>query len=82
MVNRKIGTVFTTISIMWKDKEMFRRYAQFVKKTKNGDMYENDCSLFKKMLDSYTEQNPLTADVQPKNTYPKKITSQERVQQS
>ena len=73
MVNRKIGTVCTTISVLWKDKEEFRKYAKFVKKTKNGDMFESDASLFRKMLDHYIASNPLNSEEKPKNTYPRKI---------
>lgn len=82
MVNRKIGTVYTTISVLWKDKEEFRKYAKFVKKTKNGEMFESDAALFKKMLDHYAASNPLTSEEKPKNTYPRKeSTSPEHVQQ-
>lgn len=77
MVNRKIGTVYTTISILWKDKEDFRKFAKFVKKTRNGDMYENDAVLFKRILDYYIEHNPINLEEKPKNTYPRKTTSQE-----
>ena len=82
MVNRKIGTVCTTISVLWKDKEEFRKYAKFVKKTKNGDMFESDASLFRKMLDHYIASNPLNSEEKPKNTYPRKeSTSQVHDQQ-
>ena len=37
MARRKIGNSHTTISIRWEDKEKFRKFAKFVKKTKTGD---------------------------------------------
>jgi hypothetical protein len=82
MVNRKVGTVYTTISVLWKDKDEFRKYAKFVKKTKNGDMFESDSSLFRKMLDLYITNNHINPEEKPKNTYPKKkFTSPTHAQQ-
>jgi|TARA_R110002020_G_scaffold333304_1_gene548657 hypothetical protein len=76
MVNRKIGTVFTTISILWEDKDEFRKFAKYLKKTKNGNMYESDAALFKRMLELFKQHEQ--ANEKPNNTYPRKSTSQER----
>jgi len=78
MVKRKIGTVCTTISILWEDKDEFRKFAKFIKKTKNGDMYESDAVLFKRLLQSFATSNKQNSI--PNNTYPRKD-SQELAQQ-
>lgn len=79
MVKRKIGTVYTTISILWDDKDEFRKFAKFVRKTKNGDMYESDTALFKRMLELFKKHEQ--SNPNPNNTYPRKISSsQEHVQ--
>ena len=39
MARRKAGSSHTTISITWDDKELFRKFAKLVKKTRNGEMY-------------------------------------------
>lgn len=76
MVKRKIGTICTTISVLWEDKDEFRKFARFVKKTKNGNMYESDAALFKRILKAFSESNK--AGSLPNNTYPRKgSTSQE-----
>ena len=76
MVKRKIGTVCTTISVLWEDKDEFRKFANFVKKTKNGNMYESDAALFKRILESFSKNNK--SNTSPNNTYPRKdSTSQE-----
>ena len=49
MTQRKIGSVYTTISVTWADKDEFRKFAKFVRKTRTGDVYESDSVLFKKM---------------------------------
>ena len=79
MTQRKIGSVYTTISVTWADKDEFRKFAKFVRKTRTGDVYESDSVLFKKMLEAYKANNKIESD-QPRKTYPKK-TSQEHVQQ-
>ena len=73
MVNRKVGTVFTTISILWEDKEEFRKFAKLVKKTKNGNMYESDAALFKRMLELFKQHEQ--PNERPNNTYPRKNTT-------
>jgi len=50
MARRKAGSSHTTISITWEDKELFRRFAKLVKKTRNGEMYESDSAVFHKIL--------------------------------
>ena len=50
MARRKADSTHTTISITWKDKELFRRFAGLVKKTRNGEMYESDAVVFNKIL--------------------------------
>lgn len=72
MAKRKIGNSHTTISIAWADKEQFRRLAKLVKKTKNGDMYESDAVVFKRILDHYKSSTNELADV-PHTTYPTKV---------
>lgn len=74
MARRKIGNSHTTISITWEDKERFRQFAQFVKKTKTGDLHESDAVLFHKILAFFNEHHR-PSDIKP--TYPTKITSQE-----
>ena len=49
MARRKIGNSHTTICIKWEDKETFRKFAKFVKKTKTGDLYESDSALFSRI---------------------------------
>ena len=54
MARRKIGNSDTTICVSWEDKELFRKFASFVKKTRTGNLYESDAVLFSKMLSNYT----------------------------
>ena len=51
MARRKAGSSHTTISITWEDKELFRRFAKLLKKTRNGEMYESDSAVFHKILE-------------------------------
>jgi hypothetical protein len=69
MARRKLGTYNTTISISWEDKDEFRKFAKFVKKTRNGDMYESDAILFHKILTSFKIDNNSTGE--SNSTYPK-----------
>lgn len=69
MARRKLGTSNTTISISWEDKDEFRKFAKFVKKTRNGNMYESDAVLFHKLLTSFKLDNNSTDE--PNSTYPK-----------
>lgn len=80
MSKRKIGNSHTTISVTWADKEQFRRLAKFVKKTKNGDMYESDAVIFSRILESY---KATAGDISPTphDTYPVKSSSPTHVQQ-
>ena len=66
--HRKEGNEYTTISIRWSDKEKLRKRAQFVKKTKNGDLYESDAVVFSKLL----KCDPLNEVNISHNTYPEK----------
>ena len=50
MARRKANSTHTTISITWADKELFRKFAKLVKKTRNGEMYESDSAIFHKIL--------------------------------
>ena len=71
MARRKADSTHTTISITWKDKELFRRFAELVKKTRNGEMYESDAVVFNKILTYYVdnkEPHSKTAN----STYPTK----------
>ena len=71
MARRKIGNSHTTICIRWEDKERFRKFANFVKKTKTGELYESDTVLFHKLLEAYKAINQ--ASDKQNSTYPKKI---------
>jgi hypothetical protein len=68
MAKRKIGNSHTTICITWADKDQFRKYAQLVKKTKNGDMYESDSAIFNRMLKVFQDN---TSGDTAHNTYPR-----------
>jgi len=57
----------TTISVSWIDKELFRKFAKFVKKTKHGQMYEPDYIVFNRMLEEYSRVN---APIGGGSTYP------------
>ena len=57
MARRKIGNSHTTICVSWEDKELFRKFASFVKKTRTGNLYESDAVLFSKMLNHFKESN-------------------------
>ena len=57
MARRKIGNSHTTICVSWEDKELFRKFASFVKKTRTGNLYESDAVLFSKMLNHFKENN-------------------------
>lgn len=82
MARRKIGNSHTTISIKWEDKEKFRKFAKFVKKTKTGDLYESDSVLFNRVLEFFINGNQQNAGVESHSTYPTKPTAQEHDQQS
>ena len=64
----------TTICIRWEDKERFRKFANFVKKTKTGDLNESDSVVFKKILDFYEASNEPNREGKP--TYPSKSNPQ------
>ena len=68
MAKRKTENSHTTICIRWEDKEEFRKFAQFVKKTKTGNLYESDAVLFKKLLENYKREH--NASEQSYSTYP------------
>ena len=68
MARRKIGNSHTTICVKWEDKELFRKFARFVKKTKTGDLYESDAVLFNKLLSEYRKHN--REDSKANTTYP------------
>lgn len=55
MARRKIGRSHTTICITWEDKDEFRKFAKFIKKTKNGEMYESDAVIFNRMLKNFIQ---------------------------
>jgi hypothetical protein len=74
MARRKIGNSHTTICIRWEDKERFRKYASFVKKTKTGDLNESDSVVFKKILDYYADSH--AASPEGRSTYPTKSNPQ------
>jgi|TARA_R110000824_G_scaffold8714_3_gene39429 hypothetical protein len=71
MARRKIGNSHTTICVTWEDKELFRKFAKFVKKTKTGDLFESDSVVFHKLLEAYKTENP--ASETSNSTYPSKI---------
>tara|TARA_R110002051_G_scaffold152947_1_gene225487 strand:+ start:2481 stop:2696 length:216 start_codon:yes stop_codon:yes gene_type:complete len=68
MARRKIGNSHTTICVTWEDKELFRKFAQFVKKTRTGNLYESDAVLFNKILVNFKEHN--TVGETSNTTYP------------
>jgi hypothetical protein len=70
MARRKIGNSHTTICVSWEDKELFRKFASFVKKTRTGNLYESDAVLFSKMLNHFKENN--TIGEVSNTTYPSK----------
>ena len=71
MARRKISNTHTTICITWEDKENFRRFAKFIKKTKTGDLYESDTILFHRVLEEFEKNN--TGSEKPNTTNPSKI---------
>jgi len=70
MARRKIGNSPTTICVSWEDKELFRKFASFVKKTRTGNLYESDAVLFSKMLGQFKDNN--TVGEVSNTTYPSK----------
>lgn len=70
MAKRKLGNSHTTICITWEDKDEFRKFAQLVKKTKNGNMYESDAVIFHRMLEQFKQSNQQNETAH--NTYPRK----------
>jgi hypothetical protein len=71
MARRKKDNPNTTISISWKDKEEFRKYAKLVKQTKTGDRYESDAVLFRRLLKFWIENNTIySPHSEPRSTYP------------
>ena len=70
MARRKISNTHTTICITWEDKENFRRFAKFIKKTKTGDLYESDTILFHRVLEEIKSNK--TGSEKPNTTYPTK----------
>lgn len=70
MARRKIGNSHTTICVTWQDKELFRKFAKFVKQTKTGNLFESDSVVFHKMLEFYKIQNQ--PDEVSNSTYPSK----------
>ena len=72
MARRKAGSSHTTISITWDDKELFRRFAKLVKKTRNGEMYESDSAVFHKILEEYVNDHKNLPVGEAHSTYPTK----------
>tara|TARA_B110000263_G_C15011495_1_gene375293 strand:+ start:183 stop:356 length:174 start_codon:yes stop_codon:yes gene_type:complete len=56
--------------VSWEDKELFRKFASFVKKTRTGNLYESDAVLFSKMLGQFKDNNAV-GEVS-NTTYPSK----------
>ena len=75
MARRKIENSHTTISILWKDKEDFRKHAKVVKKTRTGSMHESDAVLFQRVLQFYNQHHHTTESA--KSTYPSQDTNQQ-----
>lgn len=73
MARRRSGNSHTTISVTWEDKDEFRRFAEKVKSTKNGDMYESDAVLFTKFLEYYKSDPSHVRNNNIPQTYPNKI---------
>lgn len=64
---QKIENDFTTISIRKVDKQRLRGLARFIKKTKNGELYESDAVVFNRIIVQIPADNTV-----PHNTYPTK----------
>jgi hypothetical protein len=79
MARRKLGNSHTTICVKWNDKELFRKFAKFVKKTKTGELFESDAVIFHKILEFYEQHHEKSTEIN--STYPTKSTSQEHDQQ-
>ena len=71
MARRKANSTHTTISITGADKELFRKFAKLVKKTRNGEMYESDSAIFHKILQDYIKNHSSESD-EAHSTYPTK----------
>jgi hypothetical protein len=72
---RKEGTVNTTISVSWGDKNKMRRLAKLRKTTKNGEVYESDSVIFNRILRFYMDHNPSEVKSATTVTYPVKNVS-------
>ena len=70
---RKPDNNNTTVAVRWIDKELFRKYAKFVKKTKHGKMYEPDYIVFNRILEEYSKTVP---PIGGGSTYPSKTPSE------
>jgi len=70
--HRKTGAIKTTISIDWNDKNRLRRLARKTKRTRNGDVFESDSSIFTRILNHYIETHVGEYKENPTLTYPKK----------
>lgn len=73
MAQRRSGNSHTTISVTWEDKDEFRRYADIVKETKHGNMYESDAVVFSKILEFYKKDHTLVRNETDTPTYPNRI---------
>jgi len=67
---RKEGTVNTTISVSWRDKNLMRKLARKRKTTKNGDVYESDSVIFNRILQDYMIRHKEQIRDETTATYP------------
>ena len=70
---RKPGVERTTISVDWHDKNKLRRLAKKTKRTKNGDVFESDSKIFKRILNDYIDRNVNEYKENPTTTYPSSL---------
>jgi|13_taG_2_1085334.scaffolds.fasta_scaffold46065_3 hypothetical protein len=77
MARKKKNNKFTTISIKWDDKDLFRRFAKKVKNTQGGERYESDSSLFGRILEEFKMLHQEEISSHPNSTYPSQDKSQQ-----
>ena len=77
MARKKKNNKFTTISIKWEDKDLFRRFAKKVKNTQGGERYESDSNLVSRMLEEFKMLHQEEISNQPNPTYPSQDKSQQ-----
>jgi len=67
----KAENTHTTISVRKDDKKTLRRFAKFIKNTRNGKLYESDSIVFARVMDEYIGKHSQEANISH-TTYPSK----------